>query len=483
VVFSRCGEKPFDREVSVVEVRNAGGALERRFNPASPEFRPELRTVAGSATPHIQGYGSVFGKLSRKLGGFVERVNDSAFRSSQTSGWPGVIARYNHSDDWLLGTIQGGTLVLSTDNQGLYYDCEPPSFRSDVIELCRRGDITSSSFAFRVPDGGDDWGLSDFNYPLRTLLDVELVDVAPVNTPAYPDATAAARSLEGAVESLARQFGEDPVEIRSMLEMGQGVKLFKRSDRPSAPIAQEGEEMTKPDKATDKTDERAKLTSKQRNDLPKSSFAHVDEDGVGHFPIHDANHVRNALARIAQGAKYGKEALPKVKAAAKKFGIDSEEQNAWNPEIAEEVRDLWFALDAALEERADTTPDTPAPKKSSKKADNSDKTEEDDEDEAPDNADSEVPEGLRAAPKDDSENPEDDEDDEDDEEEQNAAPAKSEKAAPAVAKPDDDADDEKEDDNDSKMPPALAKKMKMQQRRLELASKKFDPYFFDDEDN
>ena len=41
----------------------------------------------------------------------------------------------------------------------------------------------------------------------------------------------------------------------------------------------------------------AKLTSKQRNALPKGSFA---EPGKRAYPIQDASHARNALSRVSQ---------------------------------------------------------------------------------------------------------------------------------------------------------------------------------------
>jgi hypothetical protein len=78
---------------------------------------------------------------------------------------------------------------------------------------------------------------------------------------------------------------------------------------------------------------RAMLGTAERNNLPDSAFAYIEpggtKDSTGkttprskrHFPVHDAEHVRNALARIGQGAKFGELALPKVKAAARKFGI------------------------------------------------------------------------------------------------------------------------------------------------------------------
>lgn len=78
--------------------------------------------------------------------------------------------------------------------------------------------------------------------------------------------------------------------------------------------------------------ERAQLTAARINDLPDSAFAYIepggkkDEDGKTtprskrHFPIHDAAHVRNALARAPQ-SPFGEKAMPKIRAAAKKLGI------------------------------------------------------------------------------------------------------------------------------------------------------------------
>lgn len=79
--------------------------------------------------------------------------------------------------------------------------------------------------------------------------------------------------------------------------------------------------------------ERAELTAKRINDLPDSDFAYIEPGGKKddqgktvprskrHFPIHDAAHVRNALARAPQ-SPFGEKAMPKIRAAAKKFGID-----------------------------------------------------------------------------------------------------------------------------------------------------------------
>jgi HK97 family phage prohead protease len=217
------------------------GLPERRFT----KFPPEIRSQDNKATT-IFGYAAAFGKLSRKLGGFVEQVDPAAFTEMKTQGWPDVVCRYNHRDDWLLGTTYARTLRLATDDIGLVYEVEPPQARADVLEYVQRGDVRHSSFAFRVFPGGDDWGLSEFNYPMRTLLQVQLVDVAPVLDPAYPDATAGARAMNGAVESLANWVQADVEEVRSRVDSGRVMEFFKRSDGGGSSKPKDPSERTRP---------------------------------------------------------------------------------------------------------------------------------------------------------------------------------------------------------------------------------------------
>ena len=75
----------------------------------------------------------------------------------------------------------------------------------------------------------------------------------------------------------------------------------------------------------------AELTEKQRDRLKKSDFAYVDSEGGEHLPIHDASHVRNAMARFNQThfeSKAAKErARKKILAAAKRYEIEVDEDD------------------------------------------------------------------------------------------------------------------------------------------------------------
>ncbi len=203
---------------------------ERRFTSVPVEIR------AGSEKKIIGGYAAKFDRHSPNLGGFVERIAPSAFNKSRGNGWPGVIARYNHDDNMVLGTIGGGTLRLGLDEVGLTYEVDLPSARGDIYELVQRGDVRQSSFAFTVDLDGDEWDQTDQGFPQRTLTSVRLYDVAPVNTPAYEDTSVGLRSIGGALESLSRKFEADLSEVRSLAEAGDLMKFFKRTDKVS-PVA------------------------------------------------------------------------------------------------------------------------------------------------------------------------------------------------------------------------------------------------------
>jgi class 3 adenylate cyclase len=69
----------------------------------------------------------------------------------------------------------------------------------------------------------------------------------------------------------------------------------------------------------------ATLSAKQRAQLPDRAFAYIDSQGKRRLPIHDAAHVRNALARFGQVAFEDDAARDRARVrllnAAKKHGI------------------------------------------------------------------------------------------------------------------------------------------------------------------
>ena len=164
--------------------------IEQRFVADLLDVRSD-----GDAT-FITGYAAVFNRLSKNLGGFVERIAPGAFKRVLNSGSE-VQAWFNHDPNTLLGSTASGTLDLREDDTGLRYEFRIDRTDSDherVLSKVRRGDLKGSSFGFRV--ASDEWGTTEEDFPQRTVIEVaELRDVGPVSVPAYPDTAVALRSL------------------------------------------------------------------------------------------------------------------------------------------------------------------------------------------------------------------------------------------------------------------------------------------------
>ncbi|MGH3518806.1 MAG: HK97 family phage prohead protease [Natronosporangium sp.] len=203
-------------------------STERRFTAVPVELRAKEQLRIG-------GYAAVFNRMSKNLGGFVEVVNPEFFSDSRSRGWPEVLARYNHDDNMLLGTTGGGTLRLSIDDTGLLYEVDLPNSRADIAELVERGDVRKSSFAFRTLE--DEWTTTDQGFPLRSLVSGQLVDVAPVNTPAYTDTTVGKRAVDitAGLESLAKHVDAAIEEVRKLAEADDLRRFFVRTDKSGAP--------------------------------------------------------------------------------------------------------------------------------------------------------------------------------------------------------------------------------------------------------
>ena len=198
--------------------RNAMTDVERRWTSVPVEIRAADNRLT------IGGYAAKFDRTSKNIGGFREQIDSRAFNNSRGDGWPGVVARYNHDDNMLLGTSGAGTLRLGLDNVGLDYQVDLPQSRGDVYELVQRGDVRQSSFAFVALE--DDWGVDDGGFPMRTLVKVRLMDVAPVNTPAYEDTSVGLRSL-------AHRFDAPIDEVRALAAQNELTKFFRRTDGPA----------------------------------------------------------------------------------------------------------------------------------------------------------------------------------------------------------------------------------------------------------
>ncbi len=186
--------------------------MERRSVTAG-ELRGER--MDGKSTK-IGGYAARFNSESVDLGGFVERIAPGAF--TRTLSGSDVRALLNHNSDIVLGRSKSGTLRLAEDANGLAFELDLPDTQAgrDLAVLIERRDIAEMSFGLKMRK--DQWAKLGPDAWLRTLLDVDLLDVSPVAYPAYPSTEVGMRSAVAvdAVAGLAAAKAADEARVRRM---------------------------------------------------------------------------------------------------------------------------------------------------------------------------------------------------------------------------------------------------------------------------
>lgn len=171
---------------------------ERRFL-AAPEALIEVETREDGGSV-LTGHASVFyregdaGTEYKMWPGMIERVMPGAFDEALNDDVRGL---FNHDPSLILGRRSAGTLRISVDETGLRYEIDLPDTQTgrDLPVSVSRGDITGSSYAFRVrgAEGHKIYKDKELNSYIREIRSVELFDVSPVTYPAYKGADVSAR--------------------------------------------------------------------------------------------------------------------------------------------------------------------------------------------------------------------------------------------------------------------------------------------------
>lgn len=169
-------------------------ANEKEVRSFSKGQKIELRTAEGKM-PTIVGYAAVFDSIV-DLSWYQEKVSPGAFSRSLSEN-DDVRALLDHdvSVSSVLGRRAANTLRLSEDARGLKVEIDLPETQNarDLVQQIETGNVSGMSFGFIVRE--EFWDYEE-EPALRTLLDVELIEVSVVTFPAYPDTSIAQRSYD-----------------------------------------------------------------------------------------------------------------------------------------------------------------------------------------------------------------------------------------------------------------------------------------------
>lgn len=178
---------------------------------------------------HIQGYALTFDTISEDLG-FRETIKKGALDNCDMSN---VILNFNHNDNLILARNSKkegiGSLNLSIDNKGLFFDAIPTNttYARDLIENMENGIVGKCSFAFSI-DWNDsdaqswDWDDGTRGYDFRCINKIaNISDCSIVVNPAY-------ESTSTTVYKRAKEEKQDEInKLKEIEELQRELNLIE----------------------------------------------------------------------------------------------------------------------------------------------------------------------------------------------------------------------------------------------------------------
>lgn len=160
---------------------------------------------------------------------FSEVIAKGAFRNVANDD---IRVLLNHDPNLILGRTASGTAKVEEREDGLYYEWvnDPNiSYSRDLAISIQRGDISQSSFAFRIKNYEDKYTKMDDGRTkvLRTITEMEKVyDVSPVTYPANPDTKVSQRDLQDAFARAQEEIEERKHNNTTIIHLG--LRLNKK---------------------------------------------------------------------------------------------------------------------------------------------------------------------------------------------------------------------------------------------------------------
>lgn len=223
---------------------------------AQKEIRKaEIQSASGRT---VSGYAVRFETESVNMG-FVEVIKRGAI-TDETIKTSDVFALLNHNENTVLARSNHGvgSLTLTVDNDGVYYEFEAPNTANgdELLEHIKRGEISQSSFAFTVSneDGAETWTKRSDGVIVRQINKISrLYDISPVYQPAYTETTCSRRALEK-ISELNKDM-EDNKDLHNEQDL-QEIELLKAIiDEQEQKIKELQESQTEPESDENRADD------------------------------------------------------------------------------------------------------------------------------------------------------------------------------------------------------------------------------------
>lgn len=214
----------------------------------------------GSNSRTVQGYAVLFNTMSCDLGGFTEVIKPEALDGVDLSD---VALVYAHDNNSILARASAGNLTTKVDDIGLFFSAEIPktSLGNDVLTNVEVGNLKGMSFAFTIPDGGDEWSKQDGGL-LHTVNQIGVVSELTITAyPAYAETSVELkRSLKNIEkrDEMAQTNDKPEEEVESTeIDPAQLLEQIKSLQEAVATLTEDNsdDETTDSDDETDEADE------------------------------------------------------------------------------------------------------------------------------------------------------------------------------------------------------------------------------------
>lgn len=159
----------------------------------------EIRAAAAGATAQdliLEGVAIVFDTptiINDVSGSYTEIIRAGALDQTDLSD---VHLFYNHDANKVPLARTPKTMELKTSTVGLEFKATLPNTESarEVYEAVKRGDLSGCSFAFTVPEGGDEYDPATNTRTIHKI--AKLYECSVVPFPAYPQTSVEARNAQ-----------------------------------------------------------------------------------------------------------------------------------------------------------------------------------------------------------------------------------------------------------------------------------------------
>lgn len=195
---------------------------------------PKLRESPDGKGRTVYGYAVVFDELSVVLDDWYdiyrEIIRPEAFTQEDVNSWDIHMTLFHDREKLVARSKNGeGTLRLTVDKRGLYYEFEAPETPDGqtALELVKRGDIAGASFTFSYKGDCYTEREGEDGITIREVHKIiKIYECTLASSPAYPQTTAGMRETTTPLnETERKELAEREKTIAEMRNFAKYGKL------------------------------------------------------------------------------------------------------------------------------------------------------------------------------------------------------------------------------------------------------------------